>query len=165
MSSERDLILPPHLQGAKIAFGALVDSFGGQVAAAAETGKSQPRLSAYCHRNTLDFAPIDVIDTLEAQTVGHPGHPHVTAWLARRRGYEMVKLPDPSAPPTPVIALVSDMVKVSGELAAGILNDLKPDNDLPASEAWRRLGAADELVRVAVELRAALKTQADSGGS
>jgi hypothetical protein len=107
MTGDRTLTLPPHLQSAKIAFGELVDAFGGQVAGAAETGKSQSRICAYAHPNTPDFAPLDVIDALEARTVGTTGHPHVTAWLARRRGFELVKLPDPSAPPMPMTALIA----------------------------------------------------------
>ena len=154
MNGDRTLTLPPHLQGVKIAFGELVDAFGGQAAAAAETGKGQSRISNYGLTNTADFAPIDVIDTLEARTVGTAGHPHVTAWLARRRGYELVKLPDVSAPPIPLSALVSDLIKISGQLGGGVI-DL---GDAPAAaDAWRRLGDADDLVRIAVQLRHALQ--------
>lgn len=156
--------LPLHLQSVKIAFAELVAACGGQGPAAEETGKGQSRISAYSHRNTADFAPIDVIDTLEARTVGVAGHPHVTAWLARRRGCELVKLPDPSAPPMPLTALLSDMARASGQLSAGILNDLTPAHEISASEAWRRLGEADELVRVAVEVRAALRALAADDG-
>lgn len=163
MNGDRTLTLPPHLQSAKLAFGALTDAFGGQVAAAAETGKSQPRICAYAHLNTPDFPPLDVIDALEARTVGTPGHPHVTGWLARRRGYELVRLPDPSAPPMSWAALTGETVKASGQLASGILADLTPDGSISASDAWRRLKDAGELVRVAVELEAALKARAAEG--
>jgi hypothetical protein len=163
MTADRTMTLPPRLQGAKIAFSELVDAFGGQAAASEETGKSQPRICAYALRNTPDFAPLDVIDTLEARTVGKDGHPHVTAWLARQRGFELVKLPDPSAPPMPMTALISDLAKACGQLTAGILNDLS-DDGLGPVEAWRRLGEADDLVRVAINLRAALKLRAGDGG-
>lgn len=163
MNGDRTLRLLPHLQSAKIAFADLTDAFGGQVAAATETGKSQSRICAYSHLNTPDFPPLDVIDALEARTVGSPGHPHVTGWLARRRGYELVKLPDPSAPPMSWAALTSETIKASGQLAAGILADLTNDGTISASDAWRRLKDAGELVRVAVELEAALKTQAAEG--
>jgi hypothetical protein len=162
MNGDRTLTLPPRLQSGKLAFGALVDAFGGQVAAAAETGKSQPRICAYAHPNTADFAPLDVIDALEARTVGTAGHPHVTAWLARQRGFELVRLPDPSAPPMCWTDLASEAAKASGQLVAGILADLS-DCELSAGAAWRRLKDAAELVRVAVELEAALKTRAAEG--
>jgi hypothetical protein len=163
MSGDRDLRLPPHLQSGKLAFGELTDAFGGQVAAATETGKSQSRICAYAHSNTADFPPLDVIDALEARTVGVPGHPHVTLWLARRRGYELVKLPDPSAPPMSWASLLSEIIKASGELAGGILGDLSATNEISPSEAWLRLKDAGELVRVAVELEASLKARAAEG--
>src|SRR5688500_376488 len=100
MSGERNLILPPVLQSAKAAFRGLVRAFGGQEAAALETGKGQSRISAYGHANMADFAPLDVIDALERSTDGLPGWPHVTLWLCRQRGGMFVKLPDPAAPPS-----------------------------------------------------------------
>jgi hypothetical protein len=163
VSDQRTITLAPHLQSAKVAFGDLVDAFGGQVAVAAETGRSQSRISDYAHRNRADFPPLDVIDALEARTVGVAGHPHVTAWLAKRRGYELVKLPDPSAPAMPLTALLSELAKASGQLSAGILSDISSDNDISAPDAWRRLKDAGELVRVAVELEARLKARASEG--
>lgn len=157
MSGERTLQLPSHLQSGKIAFGELVDAFGGQAAASAETGKAQPRISAYGHRNTADFPPLDVIDTLEDRTVGAAGHPHVTAWLARRRGFELVKAPDPSAPTMPLTTLVSDLVRTSGQLSSAILD---AGGELHGGEAWRRLGDADDLVRIAIQMRHALQQRA-----
>jgi hypothetical protein len=163
MSGDRELTLPPHQQGGKLAFAELTDAFGGQVAASAETGKSQSRICAYGHCNTADFPPLDVIDALEARTVGTPGHPHVTQWLARRRGYELVKLPDPSAPPMSWSALLSETITASGELAGRILGDLSAAGEISPSQAWLRLKDAGELVRVAVELEASLKARAAEG--
>lgn len=163
MSGERDLVLPPRLQAGKAVFRDLVDAFGGQEAAAAETGKSQSRICAYAHPNTADFPPLDVIDVLEARTVGSPGHPHVTAWLARQRGCALVTLPDPSAPPLSWAALVSETVKASGNVAAGVLGDLDAAGELTPGDAWRRLKDAGELVRVAVEVEAVLKARAAEG--
>lgn len=160
MNCARTQSLPPHLQGAKIAWRELVDAYGGQEAASAETNKAQSRISAYGSMNTVDFAPIDVIDTLEARTVGSPGHPHVTAWLARRRGYELVKAPDASAPPMALTALVSDLVRTSGQLGGSILD---AGGQLVPSEAWRRLADADELVRVAIQIRHELQQRAREG--
>jgi hypothetical protein len=163
VNGERTVQLPSHLQSGKLAFAALTDAFGGQVAAANETGKSQSRLCAYAHPNTADFPPIDVVDALEARTVGAPGHPHVTAWLARRRGCALVRLPDASAPPMPWTALAAETVKASGLLAAGVLGGLSAEGAISPSEAWRLLRDAGELVRIAVEVEAALKARAAEG--
>lgn len=159
MSGERDIVLPPRLQGGKIAFGELVDAFGGQVAASAETGKSQSRICAYAHRNMADFAPIDVVACLEQRTHGTHGHPHVTRWLARQAGFGLVKLPDPAGIPTDTKwgLLASRLAKESGDVTSGICADLSDDNDIAPAEARARLNDAAELVRVAVELEHSLK--------
>jgi hypothetical protein len=164
MNGERGKSLSPHLQSAKIAFGELVDTYGDQAAAAQETGKGQSRICAYISRNMPDFAPLDVIDCLEDRTVGKDGWPHVTSWLARRRGAELVFPPDPSAPPMPITALLSDLARAQGQLSGGVLNDVK-NGAIDPVDAWRHLAEADELVRVAVNIRAALKATADQGGA
>jgi hypothetical protein len=163
VTDTRDLRLPSHLQSAKLAFADLTDAFGGQVAAAAETGKSQPRISAYAHPNTADFPPLDVIDALEARTVGSASWPQVTGWLARRRGCALVRLPDPSAPPMPLTQLVAETVKTSAGLTAGILAVLTDAGDVSAPDAWRLLKDAGDLVRMAVEVEAMLKARAAEG--
>jgi hypothetical protein len=158
--SERSIIHPPHLQGAKAAFRELVAAFGGQVPASVETGKCQSRISAYGHRNTTDFPPLDVVDALEERTHGLPGHPHVTRWLARRRGCELVRLPDPAMPETVWSSMVSRLAKEAGELMSGVCHDLGSENDISPAEARGRLVDAADLVRVAVEIEAALKQRA-----
>ncbi len=152
MNCQRTQGLPPHLQSAKVTFADLVEAFGGQGKASAETGKGQSRISSYGLTNTADFPPLDVIDFLEARTVGMPGHPHVTRWLCRRRGGEFVQLPDASGPPMEVSALVAELVKTSGQLGSGLLNDLE-GGVLSGGAAWRRLGDADALVRVAIQIQ------------
>jgi hypothetical protein len=154
MNGDRTLTLAPHLQGGKVAFAELVDAFGGQAKAAAETGKGQSRISSYTLRNTPDFAPLDVIDRLEDRTVGQQGWPHVTAWLCQRRGGVFVPLPDSSGPPMPIVTLVSDLVRAVGQLGPALL-DLGAAPT--AGEAWRRLGDADDVVRIAVQIQRQLQ--------
>lgn len=162
MNGDRTLRVAPHLQGGKLAFAELVDAFGGQAEATKETGKAQSRISSYGLTNTPDFAPLDVIDALEARTVGIVGWPHVTRWLCRRRGGEFVAVPDASAAPVALTALVADLVRSCGQFGAGILD---AGDELGPGEAWRRLGDADDLVRIAVQLRHALQLRAaDDGG-
>jgi hypothetical protein len=167
MSGERDLVHPPHLQGGKAAFRELLEAFGGQVAASVETGRSQPRLSAYAHPNTADFAPLDVIDALEDRTRGLPGFPHVTRWRARRLGFELVPLPEAIlAGPSPAWGLMaSRLAKEAGDVTSAICAGLADDSDISPGEARGLLEKSAELVRIAVELEHALKGRAqDPGG-
>ncbi|MES2138000.1 MAG: hypothetical protein V4502_13205 [Pseudomonadota bacterium] len=160
MSGDRDIVLPPRLQAAKAAFRDLVDAFGGQEATSAETGKSQSRISAYGHRNMGDFPPVDVVARLEASTAGSAGHPHVTRWLARQAGYALVSLPDPSAPSMQWTAIISELTRATGQLSSALLDDLSDGPDIGATAAWRRLKAADDLLRIAVEIDHALRLRA-----
>jgi hypothetical protein len=155
--SDRTLIVPPELQAGKAAAKALIRAFGGQIAAAAELGKSQSRMCDYGSPHTGDFMPISDVLTLEGRTHGQPGHPHVTRWLARQAGYGLVRLPDPDAPETVWSALIARLAREYGELAGGVLDDLSSGNDVAPAEARRRLADAADLVRVAVELEGALK--------
>jgi len=158
----RDIAHPPHLQGAKEAFKALVRAYGGQEAAVeGGCGKSQSRLCDYGRPNTPDFAPIDVVDFLEARTHGAPGWPHVTDWLCRRRGGVFLPLPDGEAPPGQWTGFVAALAEQAGGLTSGICTDLADDHDVTPAEARRRLGDAAELVRVAVSIEAALKARAE----
>lgn len=168
MSADRSVLLTPRLQAGKVAFRELVDAFGGQVAAAVETGKSQPRISAYGLRNTDDFAPVDVVLRLEQSTHGSHNHPQVTRWLARQTGFALVALPDPDAASTGKWGLLaSRLARQSGELVGGICADLADDNDVSPPEAKARIDAASENVRIAVELEHALRVRAlerETGG-
>ena len=160
MSHDRTLTLAPHLQDGKAAFRELVRAFGGQEAVAALTGKSQSRICAYGLANTDDFAPADVIDAVEDRTAGLPGHPQVTRWLARRRGYGLVKLPDPAQAETGWSQMISELAREAGEVMSGVCSDLASGNDVTPAEARLRLGDAADLVRIAVELEHALKMRA-----
>lgn len=161
MSGDRTVTLPPEQQAAKIAFRDLVRAFGGQEAAAAETGKGQSRIAAYGLTNAADFPPLDVIMKLEDRTLGLPGWPHVTLHLCRRLGGMFVRLPAVAAPSTSWTTHVAALAKEAGELQAGICTDLSSANDVSPTEARGRLADAADLVRVAVQIEAALKARAE----
>lgn len=158
MSSARDIILPPHLQAAKAASRDLVRAFGGQEVAAEEAHRSQSRICAYGHANMADFMPVDVVDVLEERTQGLPGWPHVTRWLARRRGLLLV--------PRPVQSLagawgacLKRMTKEFGEVAQRIV-DAVGDPDTPGEvtaaeiRATRLVEELDELAEQVARARA-----------
>ena len=84
----RSLSLTPEQQSGKASFKALVKSFGGQDAAAEETGVRRQKISDMGLANVAESPTLDLIDALEDRTVGMPGWPHVTSWLCRRRGAE-----------------------------------------------------------------------------
>jgi hypothetical protein len=159
-ADDRTVVHPVRLQAGKQAFADLVDAIGGQVAAEAYSGKAQSRISAYGGRNTPWFPPVDVVVKLEGITHGQPGHPHVTRWLAREAGFGLVCLPMPGAAPTQWSGFIARLGKDAGELISGICTDLTDDNDVIPAEARQRLGDAADLVRIAVELEAALKARA-----
>jgi hypothetical protein len=160
MTTDRSLTLAPALQAGKAASKALVRAFGGQEASRLETGKSQSRVCSYGLPNTADFMPIDVVHALEASTHGTAGHPHVTRWLAREAGFELVPLPSAEAPAEQWNSYVAKLGRDAGCMIEGICTDLGADNDVTPADARRRLPDADDLVRVAVELRAALLARA-----
>lgn len=159
--SDRSATIAPHLQAGKLAFDALVTAFGGQDAASAETGKSQPRICDYGRPNVAAFPPLDVIDTLEARTHGTDGWPHVTSWLCRRRGGIFLALPRATGTGARWGRLAAELTKDAAVLVNGICLDLDHDRDVTKAEATKRLKEAGELVRVAVELEAALKARSE----
>lgn len=159
MSGDRSIVHPPHLQDAKVATDGLIDAFGKQQSVAQLVGRSQSRVSDWGRNNTPDFIPLDAIDALEARTEGLPGWPHVTQWLCRRRGGIFLRLPDLAAGGC-WGRMVASLAKKAGDLVSGVCGDLADDNDVSPAEARARLAGARELVRVAVELEAALRQRA-----
>jgi hypothetical protein len=160
MSTDHGVTNSPLMQSAKAAFAGAVDAFGGQDAAARETGKSQGRICAYGLPNTDAFPTLDVIVMLEGRTHGTTGHPHVTRWLAGQVGFGLVPLPAPGRREPEWHAYSARLMKELGEVLEGLGKALSGDNDVRAREARALIPEAGDLVRVAVELEAALKARA-----
>lgn len=163
MSGDRSIVHPPHLQDAKVATDALIDAFGKQQSVAELVGRSQSRVSDWGRNNTPDFIPLDAIDAIEARTEGLPGWPHLTSWLCRRRGGIFLRLPSLSASGC-WGRMTARLAKEAGAVTSGLCADLADDNDVSPAEARKRLKDAGELVRIAVELEAALKARAGDLG-
>lgn len=157
MGTERDLVHPPALQAGKAATRALIRAVGGQEEAAPLTGRSQPRLSAYCGPNTDAFIPVDAVLALEAVTHGHAGHPHVTRWLAREAGFALLRLPQfTPAGGGAIHRAVSGVSKEAGELVGLVCDALADDGDLKPHEIrenWIVANIDDAIDRLC-ELRA-----------
>lgn len=151
--------LPPKLQSLKGAVGDLIRAFGGQEAAAAETGKSQSQINRYQNVNSEDFAPVHVIAALERATQGLTGAPHVTRWMARDLGFALVKLPGVDDA-TVWGRRGGQLMKEAGDIINGIGRAIEGDGDVDPGEAKAMLADADELVAIACEIREALARRA-----
>lgn len=156
----RTIVHPPPLQAGKAAFRALIAAYGGQDAAAIETGRSQSRLCAYGLPNTPDFAPLDIVVALEASTHGLPGHPPVTRWMARQAGYILVPRPTSGTEGVWGTSL-KQLSKEFGEVAERVchaLADPESPGEVTAVDI-RRLGIVAELDDL-IERASAMRAQA-----
>lgn len=152
MSVERNITLPPEQQEIKEACRALVKAYGGQDAAAKRLGTRQQRISDCCSTSTDAFLRIDEIAILEAETVGYPGHPHVTAVLARQRSRELVPTPNIAATGRDLLVLFAKQSKGNSKLAEKIL-DAHEDDHVDADEAAQIEAAADQAAATALAIR------------
>lgn len=161
--SARDTALPPSDQSGKAAFAALIRAFGGQDAAAADCGVRQQKLSDMGLPNVAIFPTLDLIDHFEARTVGAPGWPHVTRYLAARRGM-MLSAPRPAAGSTGWVARIGDLARESGEIvgkiAAALADDALSSGDVRGSGV---LADLEDLIAVAVALRGAVQSVVEDG--
>lgn len=153
MTVERGITLTPELQELKEACRALVKAYGGQESAATRLHTRQQRISDCCSTSTDAFLRIDEIATLEAETVGYPGHPHVTSVLARQRSRELVPTPRIAATGRDLLILFAKQSKGSSDLAEAIL-DAHADDHVDAHEAEQIEAAADEVTATALAIRA-----------
>lgn len=151
----RVVTLSPADQEIKAAFAALARAFGGQDAvAAAFPGIRQQKVSDWCNPRLPEFAPLHIVAALEACTVGHPGHPHVTRLLARRAGFVLVEQHEDTQAVHPLAAIAAiaaefgDVSRVYTAAAAdGEVNDTERADAL---EAVCALEAATAALRVAL---------------
>lgn len=152
MSVERGVTLIPEQQEIKEACRALVKAYGGQEAAAKRLGTRQQRISDCCSTSTDAFLRIDEIAILEAETVGYPGHPHVTSVLARQRSRELVPTPNIAATGRDLLVLFAKQSKGNSKLAEKIL-DAHEDDHVDAGEAAQIEAAADQAAATALAIR------------
>jgi hypothetical protein len=157
----RVVALSPEQQSGKAAFKALVKAFGGQEAAAIESGVRRQKISDMGLANVPEFPTLDLIDSLEDRTVGLPGWPHVTSWLCKQRGGVFVRLPDVDGDGG---SIVSGVVELAGEL--GDVSDAVRDAVHVASDMGAKISPAEaaeidskleELIATAVAMRMSLE--------
>lgn len=153
MTIKRDITLPLEQQELKTASRALVKSFGGQDAAAERLGTAQQRVSDLVSSRTDAFFRIDQIALMEAETVGYPGHPHVTKALARQCGFELVPVPSIAAKGRDLLLLFAHQSKGNSELAEAVLA-AHEDDHVDVDEAAEIEAAADQVIATALAIRA-----------
>ncbi|WP_411341188.1 phage regulatory CII family protein [Sphingopyxis sp. J-6] len=156
MSDDRYITLPVEHQELKTACGQLVSTYGGQVAAGERIQRPQQHVSACCHKRRDKWLRIDEVATLESETLGHEGHPHVTALLARRAGFELVPTPTIAATGRDLLMLFAEQSKRSGKLAETVLA-AHADGNIDQDEAARIEQATNQVIAAALAMRAEVR--------
>lgn len=156
MTGARDIApaLPVEDQELKTACGQLVRAYGGQEAAAERLGRRQQHVSDCCNKRLRDkWLRVDDVAVLESETLGHAGHPHVTALLARRGGFDLVPTPAIAATGRDLLILFAEQSKRSGHLAETVLA-AHADGVIDQDEAAAIEAAASEVIAAALAMRA-----------
>lgn len=156
MTVARNITLPPAMQELKTACAELVRAFGGQVAAAERLGTRQQRISDCCSKHTDAWLRIDEIAILEAETIGHPGHPQVTALLARRVGADLVTTPRVTATGTDLLKLFAAQSQDTADLARVIVA-AHVDDQIDLDEARAIDDVIDDVIANALAMRAEVR--------
>lgn len=155
MSEARDVALPAVDQDIKADQRALIRAYGGQVPTAALLGRTQSRYSDAGSNSTRVFLTTREVAELEDRTAGTPGYPIVTRGLARRQGFELVVRPRALPAPEHMIGCAGQLLKEGGDVIERIGKALSNDGKIEADEAAAISREADELIQVAVTLKAA----------
>jgi hypothetical protein len=153
VSDDRYITLSVEDQELKTSCGKLVRAYGGQEAAGERIARPQQHVSACCHKRRDKWLRIDEVATLESETVGHDGHPHVTALLARRAGFELVPTPTATATGRDLLILFAKQARGSSDLAEAIV-DAHADDHVDVDEAAMIEAAADQVIATALAIRA-----------
>lgn len=163
----RAVALSPDQQSGKASFKALVKAFGGQDAAAEESGVRRQKISDMGLANVAEYPTLDLIDLLEDRTVDLPGWPHVTSWLCRRRGGVFVPLPQGGADADGMMRTVAEMAAEFGDVSRAVADAVCPHGpdgeEVNAAEARTALAALDDLDRVSAQLRHKLQSKIKGG--
>lgn len=153
MTIERDTALTGDEQELKAASRQLVKNFGGQDCAAARFNTQQQRISELVNSRTDAFFRIDQVATMEAETVGYPGHPNVTRALARQSGFELVPTPAIAATGRDLLRLFAKQSRGNSDLAQTILS-AHDDDHIDYGEAVQIEAAADQVLATILAIRA-----------
>lgn len=156
MTVASDIILSAADQELKTACTALVRAFGGQIPAAARLGTRQQRISDCCSKHTDAWLRLDEVAILEAETIGHPGHPQVTALLARRIGADLVITPRVTATGNDLLKMFAAQSQETADLARVIV-EAHVDDEIDLAEAMAIDDVIDDVIANALAMRAEVR--------
>ncbi|OHC96406.1 MAG: hypothetical protein A2792_00220 [Sphingomonadales bacterium RIFCSPHIGHO2_01_FULL_65_20] len=163
MSDDRYITLPVEDQEIKTACGKLVRAYGGQEAAGERIGRPQQHVSDCCNKRRGKWLRIDEVATLESETLGHQGHPHVTALLARRAGFELVPTPTITATGRDLLILFAKQSRKTSDMAETII-EAHDDERIDYDEAVAIEAEADRVIANALAIRAEARLIQREGG-
>lgn len=137
--------LSPQSLAIKLATREAVRAAGGQEFVAAETRRSQSRISDYCSPNKECLMPADLVARVEALGAGSPGHPHITRALARAQGGAFV--PSPASVLLELPNLGAWLAEIAGE-SSDVMRAVASEaltEDIAALPDRRRVAISDEV--------------------
>src|SRR3546814_5882873 len=115
----------------------------------------------------LEFPTLDLIDMLEERTVGTADWPPVTRWLARRRGFALVRLISEGAEPETLRDAIMTITRKLGDTADEVAEALHPASERGAevspAEAQAILADLHEMMEAGAGLRLVLERIAGEG--
>lgn len=147
--------LSPREQELKAACAALMDGFGGAIAAGAHFGRGHQRFCEMVNPTHPAWMTIAQVAELESCTVGLPGHPHVTRLLARRAGFVLVE----RAVAVGAGCAMTGLAAVQAELGdvARVVIDAAQDGEMNRAERKAALDQLAEVEACAASLRVLLE--------
>jgi hypothetical protein len=154
-------ILSPEEQSLALATKRAIQAAGGLERCAEETGLGTSQLSRCSMPNCRDSITERDAATIEAIGYGSAGHPHILRARARLLGYAIIKVPDASLGGTVWSQRAATLLKEGGDIVSGLGRALETNNDVEPDEARALLLDADELVTIALEIQAALRSRSE----
>lgn len=148
--------LSPEALALKVATRALIEAAGGNEGAGATCGVRHQFMSDCRNPATDRFLRIHEVAALEDVTAGSAAHPAVTQALAKRQGFELVRLPDAAAPGGSLIEQLLQLATEQGELSAAVRTALGDGRCCP-DDARKVLPEVEQLLSVGAAMRFTLQ--------
>lgn len=152
MSAVRDARLSPADLALKLATREAVKAAGGQEFAAQETGRTQSRISDWGNPNVPEFMPIDAVRKIEALGAGSPGHPHITAALARSAGVPLGDAIGGAEQAEGAAVHLSRLAVESSDVIRALAAQVARRGELSPSARAALLGEVAQLLEAAMQL-------------
>lgn len=140
----------------------LIRLAGGVEAAAAIIGKGKSQVGRFQSVHEPDVMSIEDAISLEAATIGKPGHPVMTRHMARRSGHALIKLPHKPATASDLLDLIGEVSAECGDLIAGLLAGVR-NGDFSGDQQIAIREQIADLIEFAVAIDVSLDSFAGEG--